>query len=116
MGVKTLFEQISKNEGISIDEIAKKLGVAKSTIYYSINKDALSLKLHKALKKIYPQHLDVMDDESLSIDEYDPVKVADYIVENEEEMLQVDKFRLWLQTKVQDGVIEVLSIKKSGDK
>ncbi len=115
MGIKALFEQISKNEGISIDEIAQKLGVAKSTVYYSINKNTLSLKLNKALKRIYPQYLDAMDKETLSIDNYDPVKVADYVVGNEEEMLQIDKFRLWLQTKVQDGVIEVLSIKKSGD-
>ncbi|WP_271784797.1 TetR/AcrR family transcriptional regulator [Aquimarina algiphila] len=115
MGIKTLFEQISKNEGISVDEIAKKLGVAKSTIYYSINKNALSLKLHKALKHMYPHYLDAMDDESVSLDDYNPIKVADYVVGNEEEMLRVDKFRLWLQTKVQDGVIEVLSIKKSGD-
>ncbi|WP_281989333.1 hypothetical protein [Aquimarina aggregata] len=73
------------------------------------------MKLHKALKKHYPNYLEAMDDESLALDDYDPVKVADYVVGNEEEMLQVDKFRLWLQTKVQDGVIEVLSIKKSGN-
>ncbi len=115
MGVKALFELISKNEGISVDEIAQKLGVAKSTIYYSINKNALSLKLHKALKNIYPNYLDNLGDESLSLEEYDPVKVGDYIVDNEEEMMKVDKFRLWLQTKVQDGVIEVLKHKKPND-
>lgn len=112
MEIKTLFEHISKNKGISIDEVAKELEVAKSTIYYSINKNSLSLKLKKALKKIYPEYLDMIDNDTLGIEEYDPVKVADYIVENEDEMLEVDKFRLWLQTKVQDGVIEVLSIKK----
>ena len=60
MEIKTLFEHISKNKGISIDEVAKELEVAKSTIYYSINKDSLSLKLKKALKKIYPEYLDMI--------------------------------------------------------
>ncbi|WP_271784938.1 helix-turn-helix domain-containing protein [Aquimarina algiphila] len=108
MRVKAIFEHISKNEGVSIDDIAKYLDVAKSTIYYSINKNQLSLKLKKALKKVYPEYLNIIDNQTEELGSYDPLKVADYVVSNEEELLKVDKFRLWLQTKVQDGVIEVL--------
>ncbi len=113
MGVKAVFEQISKNEGISIDEIAKVLGVAKSTLYYSINKDSFSLKLKKAIKEKYPNYLEIKDEEETGQNNFDPIEVVDYIVTNEEELLKVDKFRLWLQTKVQDGVIDILSIKKN---
>ncbi|WP_103072674.1 hypothetical protein [Aquimarina sediminis] len=110
MKIKAIFEHISKSEGISIDDVAKKLNVAKSTLYYSINKNELSLKLKKQLNKVYPDYQYLMNIDG--IEDYDLNKVADYVVANETKLLEIDKFRLWLQTKVQEGVIEVLSIKK----
>ncbi|PKV50242.1 hypothetical protein ATE84_2297 [Aquimarina sp. MAR_2010_214] len=112
MKIKAVFEHISKSEGISIDDVAKKLGVAKSTLYYSINKDELSLKLKKQLNRIYPDYEYLINVEE--IEDYDLNKVADFVIANETKLLEVDKFRLWLQTKVQEGVIEVLSINKEG--
>lgn len=110
MKIKAIFEHISKSEGISIDDVAKKLGVAKSTLYYSINKNELSLKLKKQLNKMYPDYQHLLNIEE--VEGYDLKKVADFVVANEVKLLEVDKFRLWLQTKVQEGVIEALSIKK----
>ena len=85
MKIKAVFDHISKNEGISIDEVAKKLGVVKSTLYYSINKDELSLKLKSKLKEVYPNYLYLLTAEGN--EEYDLHSIANIVVKKEEELL-----------------------------
>ncbi|WP_438710274.1 hypothetical protein ACSTS3_14485 [Aquimarina muelleri] len=116
MEIKSIFEHISKGEGILIDDVAKNLGVAKSTLYYSINKNELSHKLRKSLKAVYPKYYSLIDqeieNEKRSKNENELDYIAEFVIKNEEKLLANSKFKLWLKTKVQEGVIEVLSIKK----
>lgn len=116
MEVREVFEYISKNEGILIEEVAKKLGVAKSTLYYSINKNKLSHKLRKNLEKVYPKYFELIARGVDNADTYEGdnvfEKMTAFVIMNEKELLKIPRFRLWLKTKVQDGVIEVLSVKK----
>lgn len=113
MEVNGIFEHISKSEGILIDDVARKLGVAKSTLYYSIKRNELSHKLKKNLKSVYPKYLDLLENSiSRDKDDNEVDYIAEFVIENEELLMGNLKFRLWLKTKVQDGVIEVLSVKK----
>lgn len=115
MEVEELFEYIAANEGLNLDDVAKLLGVSRSTLYYSIGKNKLSKKLRKAIQNKLPQYLELIKvDESEEIRENDELKyVAEFVVNNEERLLDNSStFRLWLKTKVQEGVIKILSDKK----
>lgn len=114
MEVRDIFEHISKSEGILIDDVAKNLGVAKSTLYYSVKKNELSHKLKKALKEIYPDYYELILSKKAKNIENEMEYIAEYVIKNEDKLIKENsKFRLWLKTKVQDGVIEMLSVKKS---
>ncbi len=101
--------------GLSQKELAALIGVGKNTIYNyesggKIPESKISI-LESVLSPNYRQNKNTQNAQNTFYEKDKEIResqIPNYIVENEDRLLTNNVFRLWLTTKIQEGVIKAL--------
>lgn len=123
MELKERIAKILLDEKITVVDFSTSIGVLQSNIYKVTRGETkkIQLKTAKKINSVYPKYsidwiLNGVNKNSLvpeiNLSEKDTKhlnQIAQFIESNEFDLMQVPTFRLWLKTKIQEGVIEVLT-------
>ncbi|OEK07630.1 hypothetical protein A8C32_17695 [Flavivirga aquatica] len=104
-----------ESRGWSQEKLANKAGVSKRTVINWEQSENLSISKVKLLHSIFnnTENLEIESQLVNTAERIENLKsiedVVDFIIDNEKKLEQIQKYQLWLTTKVQEGVIKILS-------